>query len=316
MTDFNASRLGVANNDPGTFAKDNKLFLQVYGGEVLTAYAEEMVLMGMTRTRTLTEGYSARFPSTFRTTAEYHVPGTELLGQDILHNERIINADDELVSHVFIARIDELKNHYDVRQTYSFEMGKALARKEEQQKFQLMCLAARTATNLTGGDGGSQLVNANFVTDAATLLDGIFDGNVILDNKRVSRSGRYFATRPAYFSMLVRSKEPLNRDWGGSGSFAAGTIETVDGTKIIKSINIPSTNIASAEAGTNNTYHGDFSKTMGILFTSDVIGTVKLSGATTDMENMPSRRGTFMVTGMIQGHGILRPETAVEFVTA
>jgi hypothetical protein len=42
-------------------------------------------------------------------------------------SERVITIDDLLLASVFIALIDEAKNHYDFRSIYSKEVGRALA---------------------------------------------------------------------------------------------------------------------------------------------------------------------------------------------
>ena len=51
--------------------------------------------------------------------ANYHTAGNEITGQAIKHNEKVINLDDMLLADVFVAEVEELKNHYDVRAEYS-----------------------------------------------------------------------------------------------------------------------------------------------------------------------------------------------------
>ena len=82
----------------------------------------------MTNVRTIANGKSASFPVTGTTTAGYHTAGNEITGDAIKHNEKIIHVDDMLLSSSFVAEIDELKNHYDIRQIYAREMGQALAK--------------------------------------------------------------------------------------------------------------------------------------------------------------------------------------------
>ena len=45
---------------------------------------------------------------------------------------RLINIDDMLIAQAVVAKLDELKNHYDVRSIYSAELGKALAKTYDQ----------------------------------------------------------------------------------------------------------------------------------------------------------------------------------------
>jgi hypothetical protein len=68
-------------------------------------------------------------------------------------------------------------------------------------------------------------------------------------------------------------------------------------------------------AGENNTYSGDFTNTVGVAFQKAAIGTVKLNDLTMQMTSGDFEvmyQGTLMVAKYAMGHGILRPECAVE----
>jgi hypothetical protein len=54
-----ASRLGQINGTGGSYANDNALFLKVFGGEVLTAFANKVVTMDKHMVRTISSGKSA-----------------------------------------------------------------------------------------------------------------------------------------------------------------------------------------------------------------------------------------------------------------
>jgi hypothetical protein len=124
MSNATVSRLGQAN---GTGDSD-ALFLKVFAGEVLGAFSETNVALSRTMVRSISSGKSAQFPATWKATASYHTPGTEIVGQVIKGNERVIVIDDLLISDVFIASIDEAKAHYDFRSEYSKQLGAALSR--------------------------------------------------------------------------------------------------------------------------------------------------------------------------------------------
>ena len=123
------SRPGVINNDAGTWAKDNALFLKVFSGEVITSFARECVFGDLTQSRTIQSGKSAQFPVTGRFLARYHTPGNMIIGQgNMAQNEVIIKVDDLLIADASIADIDDAKSHYDQRSIYSTELGRAMAR--------------------------------------------------------------------------------------------------------------------------------------------------------------------------------------------
>ena len=248
-------------------------FLKLFTGEVLTAFAENNIMKGLHRERTITHGKSASFPTIWKAAAEYHKPGTPILGNNkILHGERIIHIDDLLTSSVFIYDLDEAKNHYEIRGDYSREVGAALAREYDQKTMRVAALAARSSGAVTGEPGGSTFSSADFATDL------------------------------------------INKDYGGAGVYAEGSILKVANISIKKSNNVPNAAVSAVD-GENNVYNGDFSKTVAVCFTKDAIGTVKLRDLKTQMTSGDFNivyQGTLIVATYAMGHGVLRPQCAIE----
>ena len=310
MTDYSPSRIGQVNGAGDTSA----LFLKVFPGEVLGAFREVNKIMALHIVRTIANGKSAQFPATGKATASYHTPGQILLGQTINHAERVISVDGLLLADTFVAEIDEAMNHYDVRQEYAALLGQSLATKADQQLLQLAVLAARASTTVTGGDGGSALTDAAAKTDGEVIGSLVFDAAQAMDEKYVPETDRYVAFKPAQYYLAVQATKFLNRDWGGKGELAGAMLPQVANMSVIKTNNLPSTVIA-AETGANNTYNGDFSKTSGVAWHKSAFGTVKLRDLKTEREYMIQNQGTLMVAKYAMGHGILRPESAVEMGT-
>ena len=123
MANATPSRLGQIQGAGDVRA----LNLDVFGGEVLTAFERSLNMRDKHMTRQIESGRSARFPATFKVGTRYHTPGDEFVGQVIQHNEVTITIDDLLISDTFISNIDEALNHYDVRSIYTNEIGLALA---------------------------------------------------------------------------------------------------------------------------------------------------------------------------------------------
>lgn len=310
---YTVSRLGQAN----ATGDANALFLKVFGGEVLAAFKRKTVMDPLHTVRTIQNGKSAQFPSTWRATAAYHTPGNEITGGQISHNERVITIDDLLVSSVFLYDLDEAKNHYDYRSIYTSQMGEALAITEDQQLLQLVGLAARTSANITGADGGTQLTNALYGTDGATLVSGLFTAAQRLEEKNidVNPADVHAVFKPAQYYLLAQQTSVMNKDWGGQGSIATANVPLIANIAIHKSNNVPSSNISSV-SGTNNTYHGNFSTTVGVVFHKSAVGTVKLRDLAVESDRLVQYQGTLMVAKYAMGHGILRPEAAIELITA
>lgn len=317
MTNAVPTRIGQINAAGDTDA----LFLKVFPGEVLEAFETKNVMFRDRHViRTIASGKSAQFPASGTTNAQYHVPGTQLVGQNAMrHAERLIYIDSELVADEFIAKIDEAMNHYDVRGEYARKLGYALALKADRQLLQVAVLAARSAATVTGGNGGTILTNATAGTDGAVLASVIYDAAQAFDEKDVPDDERSVYVLPAQYYLLVETDKLLDRDFGdGNGNFSQGKVWRAAGMEIVKTNNVPNTNIPTPETGVNanNTYHGNFSNTVAVAMHREAIGTVKLMDLAMEKEYQLNRRGTLMVASYAMGHGILRPECAAEINTA
>ena len=106
------------------------LFLKMYAGMVLAAYARKNQFESRAYVKSVSAGKSASFPAIGRSSATYHAVGTELTGNTIPQNEVVITADGQLVAHTFIAEWDELVNHFEVQSTFAAEQGRARQRRQ------------------------------------------------------------------------------------------------------------------------------------------------------------------------------------------
>ncbi len=311
MTDMTVSRVAQIN---GAGAAD-AIFLKVFGNEVLKTYLETNVTKDLHTVRNITDGKSASFPAIGTAVAAYHVPGAEMLGQVINSAEKVILIDGLLVANCWIPKIDEAMSHFDIRAPYADTLGRAVALKYDKQCLQIACLAARAAASVTGNQGGSVLTNPSFDTDGEALAEGIFDAAQALDEKDIPADDRYMVVRPKHYYLMARSTKVLNRDWGGEGVYSDGKVLRVAGINIVKSNNLPSSVIGAA-TGENNTYSGTFTNTVGALFHKSAFGTVELMSMSMEKEYSVRHQSNFIVAKLAVGHGILRPEAAIEFVKA
>lgn len=66
MANATPSRLGFINaSSDGSFAQSTALFLEVFAGEVLTAFTETNVMLPLTTVRTIQHGKSAQLGFAF-----------------------------------------------------------------------------------------------------------------------------------------------------------------------------------------------------------------------------------------------------------
>ena len=312
MSNATVSRIGQAAGSGSTTA----LFLKVFAGEVITAFETANSTLDKHMVRTISSGKSAQFPVTGKATASYHTIGNEITGGTLTHNERVISIMDLLSSPVFIARIEEAMNHYDVRSIYSSELGRALANQMDKHVYQAMLLASR-ASAASPQAAGQQETDADFATNAASAAATIFSAAGKLDALDIPADDRYCAVAPATYYNLIQGTTVINRDWGGSGSYSDGKVLKVAGINIVPTNNLPSSNINSGVAqGSDASLAGDFSNTVGLVWHKSCAGTVKLLDLSTEMEYDMRRQGTLMVAKYAMGHGILRPEAAIEIKTS
>ena len=215
MSNMTVSRLGLVNNTGSSY---DALFLKVFSGEVLSAFRKATVFETLHNVRTISSGKSAQFPIIGLSSTSYHTPGTQLTGAAIKHAEATINIDDKLVSQVFLADIDEAKNHYDVRSQYSTEMGNALAYKFDQNVAATVAQAARTATNFnTDLPGGTRIkiVAANkAAVTGANLVTALWTAAEKMDINNGPEDNRYVVLGPTEYYKLAQTTDVLNRDWG------------------------------------------------------------------------------------------------------
>lgn len=294
------------------------LFEDVFAGEVMTIFEAENVTKNRVMSRTITHGKSANFPIMGRASAFYHTPGNEILGGSIKHNQKSIIIDDLLISPVFIAEIDEAKQHYEIRSHYSSETGRVLAQTWDRHVLQVGVLAARTTVaNIPGESPAGSVITetaAGQWDNPEDLANAFYAAAQVFDEKNVPENERVAYLKPAAYYRLIQSPRAIHRDFGGEGSYAKGKVFEIAGIEIVKTNQLPTANVTAATvaAGTGNRYLGDFRKTEGLFMHKSAVGTVQLMDLSTRMDYDPRRLGHQIVAKYAVGHGVLRPEGAIE----
>ena len=346
--DTSPSRVGQINSAGDTDA----LFLKKFSGEILQTFEESNVFKALHTVRTIENGKSAQFPVTGIASAAYHTPGENIADSgnsylsDIKKAEKVITIDKMLLASTFLSNIDDVKNHYDIRSVYANELGKALAVRFDTALAKVFIAAARSAAAVTGGNTGGVLdVSANAMGDVsdssddadntdptgAELTAALFTAAQKLDENDVPSDGRFAVVRPQEYYKLITggagtlaiSTSAVNKDVGGLGSIASGSIPQVAGITIYKSNHIPSTDLSAVSTGDGEAandvfgaggvgYNGNFTNTIGLVSHSAAVGTVKLLDLATESEYQIERQGTLFVAKYAMGHGVLRPECAIE----
>jgi hypothetical protein len=348
MADATPSRSGQIN---ATGAVD-ALWLKKFAGEVLTAFDAAKVLRPTIRVRTIESGKSAQFPATFRARARYHTPGTEIVGQKIKHNEVTVTLDDLLLADAFVASIDELKNHYDVRGPYATELGESLAVFDDRTIAQVIIKAARGAELFAGDGGGSSVTQANvggsadFAASGADLISALNLAKQKMDEKRVpvDRMAVHSVFLPAQWYLMANSDKNLNQFYGGQSTVGHQALKTVSDINVYKSNAVffgkdvtpyvTSTNTdgvvmdgsgnyssaISAEDALPNDYPSkyqlDLTNTRGAVWVEPAVAYLQLLGMNMEVAPDPRRRGSLLIAEMAVGLDALRTKCAVEVKTS
>ena len=257
MANVNQVSLGRINNpnaSPALTAANNRdLYLQLASGEIFKGFENATIARDLVMKRTLTNGKSLQFIYTGRTSADYHTPGTPILGNSDKAPpvaEKTITVDDLLISSAFLYDLDQTLAHYDLRSEISRKIGYALAETYDRKIFRSITRGARAASPVSSTSyvepGGTQVrVGSGTESDAysaTALVAAFYDAAAALDEKGVSQDGRVGILNPRqYYSLIQQVGENglVNRDAQGDSRQRGNGIVEIAGIQIYKSMNIP-----------------------------------------------------------------------------
>jgi hypothetical protein len=294
------------------------------------AYESATIAKGTVQSRTLRNGKAMQFIFTGRMTADYHVPGTPILGSgDPPVAEKTIVCDDLLVSSAFVYDLDETLAHYSLRSEIAAKIGHALAEAYDKKIFRQIAKAAREAHPITAAPGpepGGSIIQLGVQKeyDAQALVDAFFEAASIMDEKNLPKQGRHAVLSPRQYYALVSQVDSniLNRDYGNNqGNLNSGEgLYEIAGISIKRSNNLPflAGNVAAVQ-GENNNYSGDFSTHCGLIYQKDAAGVVEAIGPqvqTTGSDVRTMYQGDIVVGRLAMGCGTLNPAAAIELQSA
>ena len=208
-----------------------------------------------------------------------------------------------------------------MRSVYSQEMGRALAFQMDKHVLQTMVQAAAASANVgdTSYAAGTVITSANSGTTVADLVTALFDAAEALDDAYVPPDGRFAFLKPAQYYLLANASNAVNVDFSGRGSIADGTVAQLAGLNLIKTPHLPTTNVTGTgvdAGGAASAQAVDAANTTAIIAHTSAVGTVKLMDLAVESDYDIRRQGTLMVAKYAMGHGVLRPEAAVQVQTA
>ena len=310
---------GISN--PGqklSSGERDALFMKVFSGEVLTAFARNTVMMSRHQVRTIDHGKSASFAVMGRTRAKYLAPGDSLDDQrkKMEHNERVIAIDGLLTADCLITDIDDAMNHYDVRVEYSRQLGEALAMAADCAVInELANEAAKDATSKNGnipdnGTGADKVLGTGKAFEFVTGLDISQDatyGNKILEGLLAARAqmtknyvpmgDRYCLLTPEGYSAVMKALMPDSANYHALFDPNTGKLQTICGFEVIEVPHLLNDGVDGKHA-LNEKYTE--AGLQGIVFHRSAVGTVKLK----DLAMERARRAEYQADQIIAKYAI------------
>lgn len=324
---------GISNPGQKLSAGDrDALFMKVFSGEVLTAFARNTVMMSRHQVRTIDHGKSASFAVMGRTRAKYLAPGSSLDDQrkKFEHSEKVIAIDGLLTADCLITDIDDAMNHYDVRVEYSRQLGEALAQSAD-------CAIINELANM-GAKGASEAQESipdngvgvekvqgtgkafEFETGLAIaqstdygnkILEGLLAARAAFTKNYVPMGDRYCLLTPEGYSALIKALMPDSANYQALFDPNSGKLQTICGFEVIE---VP--HLLNDGVDGKHTLNTKFTaaKLQGIVFHRSAVGTVKLKDLAMERARRAEYQADQIIAKYAMGHGGLRPEAVGVFV--
>ena len=325
---------GISNPGQKLSAGDrDALFMKVFSGEVLTAFARNTVMMSRHQVRTIDHGKSASFAVMGRTRAKYLAPGNSLDDQrkKFEHAEKVISIDGLLTADCLITDIDDAMNHYDVRVEYSRQLGEALAQSADCAVInELANMAAKDATvpenipdsgtdvdKVKGTGKAFEFATGLELSQSADygnkIIEGLLAARAAFTKNYVPMGDRYCLLTPEGYSALIKALMPDSANYQALFDPNSGKLQTICGFEVIE---VP--HLLNDGVDGKHTLNKKLAtaKLQGIVFHRSAVGTVKLKDLAMERARRAEYQADQIIAKFAMGHGGLRPEAVGVFVQA
>lgn len=301
------------------------LALKEFSGLVLRAFPLATRVFGFGLQHTLTSGKSYQFPAFWKVDPYEHTPGEQVSGSNQPSvEERTVPVDNkQLMASVFLDEVDEFITHYSVRETWATEAANGLAKELDSRATRQIVLGARQAARGASSEfpaghrqerTGATIAAAypRSTTGSKRVQEDLAAIAVSMDEADVPTDMRVAWMSPYLYDVLRMDDKIVSRDYDAAGmnNFFTRNIMMVEGFRIVRNNNMPSTNVTTGESA----YQGDFSKTAIVCAGHpSAIGTVKYGDIRTDGPTWETTlQAHVMVVKNFCGTKWLRPEACGE----
>ena len=320
--DTSQSRSGQ-NNATGD---DRLLFEKRMETDVLRFFQATCIGKGLVFNKSISHGKSAAFPVVGNATAQYHTAGALLEGNTIKATEREITIDDLLTAFAYIPDIDDAMVHYDANSAYNESIGRALAKRYDQDLFRMVAKAALIENSTDAGAAGLKAFADDIYTTSVSFdaVDDEKDGKKVFakiteaiaqwKEKDIVGEPNIVLPPVSYYALL---NNPANTGltWVNDEFAQSGKVPLILGHRVHMSPHVPQQD-ESANTDLKAKYRGDFSNVAGLIFAKEAIGALELLGLSMRSDYIPTRLSTLVVGKMAVGFGILNHSAAIALLKA
>lgn len=329
---------------------DRELLLDMYSNEILMAFEDNMIVADKIRNITFGPTETMQWIATGFVGTEYHVPGTELFGQDARTAQRKVTLDDQyLTSTIEYYDIDMLLSHFDVRGEWANKQGYALSRTVD---LHALAQLARTSlinvvdgsgaaitsssTSVAGGyqsaavdpkvgtPGGAIIIGDLAGTNdtggdlAVNIYDAIVEAGKILDLKEIPKSPRYCVLPVETFYALRYGRNSsgqfVNLQVDYMGPSMANKTDAPEMVFNINGIQVYESSRfprTSVSGGNPAKYDFPWADLYGIVWYPEATVMAMKQGIAVETARDTRRLTDVVIAKLLEGHGSLRPECVV-----
>lgn len=303
------SNNGTGDGSLPTATIDRELFAKKFSTDVMKYFMDTNVAAALITKRSIDSGKSESFPIVGNATAvDIANNGAELAVNNLKATEREISIGNLTVAHAWITDLDKAMVHYDSQSAQAESIGRALAKKVDQDVIAKVIAAGAVVSAGTATSAGLE----TFADDIFTLEishdlstgAGVYNACVLAETERTSKDvvgEPVFLFRPAQYFMLLNNPAQTGLTWVNDEYSQSGKVPMLLGKKVMYSPHFPAlagATIAAGEVG-------------GILFSKEAVGQLELMSVSTRVDYIPQRLSNLIVGKMAVGYGILNHACAI-----
>ena len=281
--------------------------LKLYTGEVIKAFREKNIGLGLIKNRTISGGKTAQFIVTGaaeESDIQTHVRGEEVIPVVLANDEVTITVSTRYVHSHFLDTLDEKLAQYEVRGELAYQSGEVLATKIDKEVFALVGNDVLAMTPLPGQKAAGTVVATGYAAATTAqdkgdvIIAAFYTAKANLNVKNVTMTPSVIVAPEDYYN-IVQSTRGVNSDFtSNNGGIDSGMIRQVAGFSI---------------GWTNHLDTTTNAKLIALMFTQDVAGVVKAMDIQSESNYDPRRLGFLLTSFYALGMGPLNP-TGLEII--